>query len=110
MERITMTTTTTHTPGPWKSTYNGGVHQIIPADQWDNETPDVVAEAWGDHDARLIAAAPALLDALRAALDTFEEIESDKMMDAMLGGTVTGIHAVAEQARAAIAAATGEDA
>lgn len=81
-----------HTPGPWEITEECG------EEYWIGEThylvgPDVVVRSI--EDARLIAAAPELLDALKRVDDTFmplwpEEVEAISLV------------------RAAIAKATGE--
>jgi hypothetical protein len=68
---------TSHTPGPWIVFDNGADHQIFNADQnvwiadakkYDESNPDEVAEAIAN--ARLIAAAPDLLAALKMLLES----------------------------------------
>lgn len=95
-------TKTSHTPGPWTakwSKYREGVF-IVQAGMPSNR---VLAQFDGDGygpdgqslaDARLIAAAPCLLEALRFLADQAERTP---------GPTIAGIH----EARAAIARATG---
>ena len=96
----------THTQGPWKVT-----HPIQDADAdryiWTQTNPAtghreliaIIPDAEGDHvsaDARLISAAPELLDALRWALD---QIDDDLDLDHQ---------AAMNAARAAIQKATGD--
>lgn len=88
-----------HTPGPWVATcrhmsYKGGDWPEDEFLQWEVEGPRV---PWGrgefyQADARLIAAAPELLDALKVMLEN--------------GADYT---ATRDQARAAIAKAEGRD-
>ncbi len=78
-----------HTPGPWRVTgpnvRAGHALLAIVCDHWaDEKTPEPEKEA----NARLIAAAPDLLDALKE---------------------ITLEHGMTEKARAAIAKATGEN-
>lgn len=87
-----------HTPGPWEiERYSDGLIQIvgnarIVSDDEEIVTTVVEAVARGDEaNARLIAAAPELLEALQAVIDY---------------GSMTGAEWVAEQALAAIAKAT----
>lgn len=71
---------TKHTPGPWQATRNSAFWEINPANAGDNGTPfavaDVCASAPGFPDgglqeanARLVSAAPDLLEAAKAARD-----------------------------------------
>lgn len=56
-----------HTPGPWKMVRLGGYTEIVGEHGMANWVP--IARITGDdHDARLIAAAPALLEALEDLL------------------------------------------
>ncbi|HBP5172575.1 hypothetical protein [Pseudomonas aeruginosa] len=87
-----------YTPGPWEiERYSDGLIQIvgnarIVSDDEEIVTTVVEAVARGDEaNARLIAAAPELLEALQAVIDY---------------GSMTGAEWVAEQALAAIAKAT----
>jgi hypothetical protein len=78
--------TTKHTPGPWavKEYDNGftgehGLHGIFQATHLsDGQQTPIVEKVWGstldesDANARLIAAAPALAEALRALVDVEE--------------------------------------
>jgi hypothetical protein len=50
----------THTPGPWIVFNGDGSFGVLPAGR-----PGEIAECKNTHDARLIAAAPDMLDALR---------------------------------------------
>jgi len=69
-------TNTTHTPGPWETEY------VSEADVWgiwqekppENETGSI-ARAYDESNARLIAAAPELLEALKYWLPVIEAQE-----------------------------------
>ena len=97
---------TKHTPGPWRQHPNGlgGATTMI----WRND-PDqsegtnkgyamICKHVHGVHNARLIAAAPELLEALQAALPHLPSVNQDGMI------VDSGIKA---DVRAAIAKATG---
>ena len=100
-----------HTPGPWrrfansiKSRKAGCVIVRLPAltDRVGDETPEQI-ERW-DADARLIAAAPELLEALELALGSHNRLLlSDPPKDAWV------FNEVEAKARAAIAKAKGEE-
>lgn len=96
------TTTTTHTPGPWTA-YNGHVGTERAGVNGPNGNQICRTRKYDD--ARLIAAAPALLDALRALCDEYEISAEQEAKQ----GDENGLKCI-KQARAAIAAATGEDA
>lgn len=124
-----------HTPGPWlcrKSYPNQTYWAVRPLDYPDgNESlatiqvrgfpfsgPDnnengynqAVAEA--EANARLIAAAPELLEAIKAALDSFREKECSCDGEGVDGRTVGHgcfFHRIEDGLRAAIAKATGGD-
>jgi len=67
-----MTTQATHTPGPWYATKAGNIaDQGIIASE---VTPDTVAVSYKYADAALLAAAPTLLSALKAARECLEEL------------------------------------
>lgn len=89
-ERARSPVTTQHTPGPWriKDTVDG------PSIRANGER---VAEVYFESDARLIAAAPQLLKALRDLLGEIDENECGQSMSVRIG-----------RAHAAIAAATGD--
>ena len=91
--------TTQHTPGPWIVLNTGNPER---GSAWRDVcsmgtefTPSYVGEAL-EHDARLIAAAPDLLAALKSLLLSFDDDRSLSNRDGW------------EAARAAIAKATGE--
>lgn len=92
--------TTTHTPGPWDCMFADGINVRHPIIRGDKGT--ICQSAWmGNADetnanARLIAAAPDLLEALTRLVD---------IDDGNMG--VIGWDAVIDAARAAIAKATG---
>ena len=97
---------TAHTPGPWTVTYEDG---------WTVKTEDGVVVAKTDHaSARLIAAAPELLEALEQAekrLRVYHEW-ADREFVASRGTPVlreirSGARSDADDARAAIAKAKG---
>ena len=97
---MTKTKRTKHTPGPWKQGYApgmGGMPAII-ADA--NNT--VLAEMFSDNpaNAKLIAAAPEMLEALKNILHMLEGCHGDHS---------GGIGASKEEAFEAIAQAEGED-
>lgn len=97
---------TTHTPGPWAIVETASAHigerAILDAEGYTVCNPSPMGAA----NARLIAAAPAMLDALLDALPYVEDVLSDPaQLAAFKPGTVQR-HANA--IRAAIAAATGE--
>jgi hypothetical protein len=63
----------THTPGPWR-TRNVDDHMYLDADTWDAFARVVVVvddepDPEGEANARLIAAAPEMLEALKEAVD-----------------------------------------
>lgn len=94
--------TNKHTPGPWRSDFleqgNGPLSGSFLVHDHDPMNP--LAVAYSEENARLIAAAPELLKALKdceARLDLLVESGRYKMLDAV----------AAENARAAIAKATG---
>jgi hypothetical protein len=102
-----MMTDSKHTPGPWTGVLHGEMRtgwRISPYDRLSDPVP--VAHVYGHRDneescanARLIAAAPALLEALEAATHILEaQIASGKSFHNLTVGN----------ARAAIARAKGE--
>lgn len=97
-----------HTPGPWQyrrsSTSSTDYYEIIPAGElggWKDGRYLSVSGAIDEHDARLIAAAPDLLEALKSIAEFWNRDQNEK---AMIGACW---HAV-ETAEAAIAKAEGE--
>jgi hypothetical protein len=94
---------TKHTPGPWEATGNV-VHRGIQTVALVYSTPREQCEA----DARLIAAAPDLLAALKELLaaERFSNRPPETVMEAEL--KLDRIRAAGIQAQAAIAKATGE--
>lgn len=97
-----------HTPGPWKATcrdmtYKGGDWSEDEFLQWEVEGPRAPFGR-GDFfqaDARLIAAAPDLLEALHAMLSHTAMLDPSQGFDGF-------DHSAVNQARAAIAKAEGE--
>ena len=93
--------TTSHTPGPWFYDFAGDAAAVI-VDREGDHVVDLVASSYTTAqsalpgNARLIAAAPSLLDALRWALDQLDD-DLDPDHQAALAA-----------ARATLAAATGE--
>lgn len=85
---------TQHTPGPWKAHPTGLARSGLPEYQihWSDIGECVAEVVHGDADARLIAAAPDLLEALKDALCALDCCGKD--------------YAAASVARAAIAKAT----
>ena len=105
--------TAKHTPGPWIATKNadvvaGNTNGLI-ADAFDGlphyETDKHIAVA----NARLIAAAPDLLEALKSAMDHIQMLEEGIEELRQLGATANfcGVSFSHEKARAAIAKAEG---
>lgn len=97
-----------HTPGPWQyrrsSTSSTDHYEIMPAGQlggWKDGRYLSVSGAIDEHDARLIAAAPDMLEALKSIAEFWNRDHNEK---AMVGACW---HAV-ETAEAAIAKAEGE--
>ncbi len=83
-----------HTPGPWAGCRSG----ILRGSRWVvSNTPDDDGAIMSEADARLIAAAPCLLDALRNLLRETDPITVG----------CPGIQRAREAARAAIAKAEG---
>jgi hypothetical protein len=85
---------TQHTPGPWKlrhvpERFDGSTYCV----DWSDDQEEVAEIVHGEANARLIAAAPDLLEALQACFEY---------------GAMTGDDWVADRAEAAIAKATGE--
>lgn len=119
--------TAAHTPGPWKACrshedFDGPMFDIDPEDQAEYDArpfvgilaaTGTVATAhdlfeFKPEDARLIAAAPGLLEALYDALPYVEDVLSNKEQLACFKAGVVQKHAAA--IRAAIAKATGSEA
>ncbi len=99
---------TLHTPGPWfieRRTNDGGTthHRITASDGhgWSGDRYMSVSGCIDEHDARLIAAAPELLEALRGMLALDEEHHQRGHCD-------DDVCAEVRKALAAIAKATGE--
>jgi hypothetical protein len=82
-----MTMSAKHTPGPWIVMRGGWTEEGFAQYELHGNRTSCIA------DARLIAAAPELLEALQAVIDH---------------GSMTGADWVSDKARAAIAKATGE--
>lgn len=111
---MSTTTQATHTPGPWIFTSDGDApmtHSIRGANRmWVAEIHDT---AGTQHEvlanARLIAAAPELLHALQQSL-WYAEIQAEVLKKYRPhGDSLPRFFASIEQARAAIAKATGEN-
>ena len=106
---------TKHTPGPWKYSRtsgrvagdSNGTSSVIVCEVPVLKAPGVMKPAYGSHatydrgedNARLIAAAPDMLNALRFMLTAFNAPEIDPLV-AMVS---------VEKARAAVNKATGQD-
>ena len=102
-----------HTPGPWQyrrsSTSSTDYYEIMPAGElggWKDGRYLSVSGAIDEHDARLIAAAPELLEALKSIAEFWNRDHNEKAISrARLVGACW--HAV-ETAEAAIAKAEVE--
>ncbi|MGS6394294.1 hypothetical protein ACVG01_17090 [Pseudomonas aeruginosa] len=99
-----------HTPGPWEiERYSDGLIQIVGniravSDHEEHVTTVVEAVTRGDEaNARLIAAAPELLEALQGMI----EVYGGQYNDDCLPKSSTELELI-QQARAAIAKATGQ--
>lgn len=99
-----------HTPGPWRVEGPSPEGRNPNAGLWDVEGVTNVANACTLHDARLIAAAPELLEALKAAQSALAMMIQP---DAIKNSTVLDAFALATQAeakaRAIISKAEGSD-
>lgn len=87
-----------HTPGPWKA--------YTPGSQWIEGGGEIIAGAMGDNsqaDARLIVAAPELVEALAYLLE--QTIEQDERFGIAL---TEGEQEAADKARALLARINGE--
>ncbi len=106
-----------HTPGPWAIRYD----YVVQAQSFDGGRLVPVAQPYGVNcdgtdlfaNARLIAAAPDLLEALRMWMDIHEKPAGfagkyGKALDAAIHAQQVKVDAAAAAARAAIAKATGE--
>ena len=91
-----------HTPGPWKAERFAGESNI-----WaDRKGPAIAYRIGVEEDARLIAAAPELYEALREACDLIDLLGrecADRVWDGQRGRAVT-----ANKFRAALAKAEGK--
>ena len=103
-----------HTPGPWfieRRTNDGGTtHHSITASEgigWANDRYMSVSGCIDEHDARLIAAAPELLEACSAMIE-WDDRENDFAVDFYKRMELCVL--AFQKARAAIAKATGEQA
>jgi len=99
--------TNTHTPGPWTHSEEQGGYMI----QVERDAQPIARVAWFDQEAnaRLIAAAPELLEALGEAISTLETCDVPEMANE--GDTVFWLErqsAAIYKARTAIAKARGE--
>lgn len=92
-----------HTPGPWRA---GSLPTCATGFIWSKDGTQIAAEIDKISDARLIAAAPDLLDALQSAAGHLQETLDDPRWREM---HPVGICPVLDKVRAAIAKATGED-
>ncbi|SPU49868.1 hypothetical protein [Bordetella trematum] len=101
--------TTKHTPGPWAVRYD----YVVQAPSFDDGRLVPVAQPYGVNsdgtdlfaNARLIAAAPELLDACMAMIE-WDDREQDHAVD--FNARMALCHTAFNKARAAIAKATGE--
>jgi len=72
-----------HSPAPWNMVRHGKYEHAINSDEWD-ELATVATRMFGDDEddvegmanARLIASAPELLEALRCAIAILEDVEA----------------------------------
>lgn len=94
----------THTPGPWKAEKSKS-----PPYAWYVVGSDLnnVAHDLSKDDARLIAAAPALLEALTRLKQAFD-IAADNLEEVEIDGEMIAPIDLSQEVAAAIALATGE--
>lgn len=90
-----------HTPGPWKCSTFAGQWNVWPTKKHRKSNGAAVAYEMTPEDARLIAAAPLMLEALQMVM---AECEAFRKEHQITGEMSAGINAV----RAALAASTGE--
>jgi hypothetical protein len=91
--------TTQHTPGPWTIANGHDARVYLIDDARGHAVGELVyADARKPADARLIAAAPDLLAALRKLIGAIDRLPGNNPLDGL-----------ADEARAAIARATGAD-
>lgn len=117
--------TTKHTPGPWFLDGNGKIWRRPPSELYERgggvAGDHPVAQAFRGHssweqgfpveaNARLIAAAPELLEALQSALQAFESIIDEMTVGERYTNAGQYLIDAVPEARAAILKATGEQA
>lgn len=86
---------TQHTPGPWRV---GDAGHTVFGPPNGNPSPKTIASGLSRPDARLIAAAPELLEAATLALAVLDQLHREGMAE---------YHPVAAQLRASVAKTTG---
>jgi hypothetical protein len=87
--------TTTHTPGPWRV---GDAGHTVFGPKTNNPSPKTVASNLGKEDARLIAAAPELLEALKLLFKEVEIESTESMLDGPIGDALAKAHDVIAKA------------
>lgn len=101
-----------HTPGPWRvgeGSYVVADHpvpEIRGSEEVEHYGGHLICESVSPSNARLIAAAPDLLEALKAILEADEEAEAEFQK---MGIPPEEEHPITIAARAAIAKATGKE-
>lgn len=99
-----------HTPGPWKAHKTPLARSGVPEFEihWSDIGECVAEIVHGEPDARLIAAAPDLLDACKALLEVTGALMHGEKCDHSVGICFCGTFHAMDEARAAISRATGE--
>lgn len=104
---------TKHTPGPWKAVVDGHIAFVRTADDTADLAHTGLASRQVDTaNARLIAAAPELLEALNGLLAHSESVNRAFFVDGTakaMRAAMTGQKDLLNQARAAIAKARGNE-
>ena len=97
-----------HTPGPWFAV-DRGIGWMVCREQGNLETQinDHFRETFSEQDARLIAAAPDLLEALRDLIFTASKLWDELPKPIMSGPGLTVTHPTIENAKAVLAKSTG---
>ena len=93
-----------YTPGPWRI---GNAGHTVFGPKTDNPSPKTVAHNLSRANARLIAAAPALLAALKAIEGVIDDAVDMRIRSGRLPPIANLLSTIQDEARAAIEAAKG---
>lgn len=110
---MNITSETKHTPGPWVLTRDDFGFFSVSSEAATPHKEPVAPHVYDWDDARLIAAAPDMLEALKACLVTFEALASNAFHEGLEGTSewdriagAADLHGRTDSVRAAIAKAT----